>query len=197
MTQLRPRDRSPWSKVTVRVGAETMITFFLPHSLVHSSRERAARRLPSSAPSISRDRGDRSGLRGVDWAGKASQRWKQGGSWVSRKSGNWVLLGQSPRWPPCSLRKGSGQNTFFLPGDLEGRGLRSCQVISGLGLPFKTSSHYRQRIISIFRQLHPAFHIITASLQCSLTALSTGHGIRCLGHPSLGVGGYQGHFSKA
>lgn len=69
----------------------------------------------------------------------------------------WEVLGQSPHWPFCSLGKGSGQSLSSLPGDLEGRGLWSCQVISGLELPFLTSSHYHQRIISIFRQLNPSF----------------------------------------
>lgn len=33
---------------------------------------------------------------------------------------------------------------FPLPGELEGRSLGSCQVISGLGLPLQASSHYRE-----------------------------------------------------
>lgn len=72
-----------------------------------------------------------------------------------------MVLGQSPLWPFCSLGKGSGQSPFSLPGDPEGRGLWSCQVISGLGLPFSASSQDRQRIISTFRQLHPSFRNYT------------------------------------
>lgn len=114
----------------------------------------------SSVLNISRDEGGRSGLRTMSQGGLlGGGSGKEAGS--CRRGEIRVVLGQSPLWPFCSPGKGSGQSAFSLPGDPEGRGLWSCQVISGLGLPFNASSQDRQRIISTFRQLHPSFRNYT------------------------------------
>lgn len=116
---------------------EIVVMFLLPHSLVHSSLKHPARRFSSSVLNSSRDRGDRSGLRRMEWAGETSQRRRQERSWLSQESRNRVLWGQSPHWPFCSFGKGSSQSPFSLPRDPEGRGLWNCQVISGLGFLLK------------------------------------------------------------
>lgn len=83
------------------------------------------------------------------------------GNWSCRRVEIRVVLGPSLHWPFCSFGKGRGQSPFSPPRDPEGRGLWSCQVINGLGLSFKASSHCCLRIINIFRQLHPSSHNYT------------------------------------
>lgn len=57
-----------------------------------------------------------------------------------------VVLGQSPHWTFCSLGKGCGPSPFPLPEELQRRRLWNCQVISGLGRPFKASSITAKRL---------------------------------------------------
>lgn len=189
LRQLRPRDPRSLPQVTVSLAAATRSGSSCLRSALFPALA-SSRWSPRSVRNTRRARGGRSDL-GRTMGREDLSEVEAGGS-----------LGLQERRNPAGVEP-EPTLAFLLPWEREWPESLVCtrletwreeaselQVLSALGLPFKASSHDRQRIeASSDNYSHPTTEaIIPASPECSRAVLRMGHSSFCRGHPPPGTG---------